>query len=177
MASYFYRSSVVLVEGSPLFSMQNLSLTISIFPSAHGSRTPVNVHFLGQLIMVHEDLGATRDMGSYVIPIVVVILARDSRRSGFSQTHNCQARLQLQGCCAILSVAAPKPPQYRLGDYRTTPVTVTYARMRIPNPCLMRHQSIHFGPHGFGLSNSCPLLTDQTASAAELKRYILENHH
>lgn len=46
--------------------------------------------------------------------------------------------------------------------------------MPTPGPCLMWHASVHSGPHSFGPSDSCPLLTGQTACGAELKHYILE---
>jgi len=97
--------------------------------------------------------------------------ARDSRCSGVSQTHarDCQARLHLQ--LRHLSWLRLSHPITVWDYYRTADTRLcTYARMRTPNPCLIRHQPVYSYPHTFGPSNSCPLLTGQTACGAELKR-------
>lgn len=102
--------------------------------------------------------------------------ARDSRCSGVLQTHDCQARLQLQ-LRHLLWLQLSHP--ITVWDYNRTADTrlCTYARMRTPNPCLIRHQSVHSYPHTLGPLDSCPLLTGQTACEAELKRYKLENRY
>lgn len=124
---------------------------------------------------VPEDFSTTSDAGSHLMPMVVIIFARDSRCSGVSQTHDCQARLHLQ-LRHLLWLQLSHP--ITVWDYyRTATRLCTYARVWAHSPCLIRHQSVHSYPHTFGPSDSCPLLTGQTACGADPKRYKPENRY